>query len=233
MKILALDSTAAVSSAALSEDGKLVAEFTMNTGNTHSETLLPLIEQMLKLTKTEIEDIDLFACASGPGSFTGVRIGAATLKGLAFGKNKPCAEISSLEGLAYNLCGYDGILSPVINAGRGQVYNSLFSCEGGNITRLCPDRLISPDELARELIAYAPNVYLAGDGYDMAVSALTDGAFTHVPHKLRLFSAYSVCLAAKKAYDNGNCVTDKELSPSYLRLCQAESERNKRLGISE
>ena len=125
MKILALDSTAAVCSCAVCEDEKILSVFTVNSGNTHSETLLPMIEASLRMLSLEVCDIDLFAFSEGPGSFTGVRIGAATLKGLAFGRNKPCVGVSTLKALASNLSGMSGIVCPVMNARRNQVYLSL------------------------------------------------------------------------------------------------------------
>ena len=131
MIILALDSTAQTGSVALCRDEKLIASFTLNTGNTHSETLLPSVEAVLSLSDMTADDVDLFACAKGPGSFTGVRIGAATVKGLAFGKDKPSLGVSTLEALAYNLRGFSGILCPVMNARRSQVYNALFRAENG------------------------------------------------------------------------------------------------------
>ena len=135
MKILALDSTAEACTAALCDDGRLVAEMTVNTGNTHSQTLLPVVEQILKISETSLEEIDAFACSTGPGSFTGVRIGVATVKGIAYGKNKPCVSVSTLDALAYNIRGYDGILCPVMNARRNQVYNALFECKDSKITK--------------------------------------------------------------------------------------------------
>ena len=121
MKILAVDSSAIVASAALCEDGKLLAEYTLNNKNTHSETLLPMIESLLSFFSLDVKDIDLFAVSSGPGSFTGVRIGAATVKGLAFDSKKPCVEASTLEALANNLLFHKGLICPVMNARRSQV----------------------------------------------------------------------------------------------------------------
>lgn len=229
MKILGLDSTANICTAAISDDNRLVAEFTVNVGNTHSETLLPLIEQMLKLSNTDISEIRLFATSIGPGSFTGVRIGAATVKGLAFGKNIPLCEVSTLEALAENLSAFDGILCPVINARRMQVYNALFMCENGVITRLTPDRAISVEELDAELSSYNKPIYLSGDGYTICKNTFKLTITMDTEDKARLHSGYSVCKVAKKMFDSGNTVNDKELSPSYLRLSQAERERNEKL----
>ena len=143
MKIFACDSTAKTASVALCENNILLAEFTQNGGNTHSETLLPMVESALKTLGLRADDIDLFACSAGPGSFTGVRIGAATIKGLAFAKGKPCVGVSTLEALAYNLVGYEGLICPVMNARRSQVYTALFRSNGEVLERLMDDSAIA------------------------------------------------------------------------------------------
>ena len=231
MRILSLDSTAIVSTVAICENEKLLALFTINNCNTHSETLLPMIEASLKVLKLSVDDIDLFACSAGPGSFTGVRIGAATIKGLAFDKNKPCAPISSLDALAHNLLYANGIVCPVMNARRGQLYNAIFLCENGKSTRLCEDRLISvyelEDELERE---YSDKkIYLCGDGYDIAKNSFTRINTETTPLLHQYQSAYSVALCALEAGELNLLTTDIELSPVYLRASQAERERLERL----
>ena len=226
MIILALDSTAGTGSVALCRDRKPIATLTLNTGNTHSETLLPSVETALKLSGMTSDDIDLFACSKGPGSFTGVRIGAATLKGIAFGKDKPCVGVSTLEALAYNLRGFSGIACPVMNARRSQVYNALFRIENGAITRLCEDRAISLADLSAELEAYGDTpVYLSGDGCDMTKDALSACNLQETPEELICQSGYSVAMCALAAYERGEHTTDTELVPTYLRLPQAERER--------
>lgn len=229
MIILGIDSTANVCSAAICDNDRLLGEIQINTGNTHSEILLPAIEEVLRLSNTDIDDIELFSASIGPGSFTGVRIGAATIKGLAFGKNVPCCEVSSLASLAQNLSAFDGILCPVINARRMQVYNALFSCKDGVITRLTPDRAISIEELDAELSAYGEKIYMSGDGYDICKKHFVNTKTENIPSKMRLHSGYSTCICGLENYKNSNTVTDKELSPSYLRLSQAERERNEKL----
>lgn len=220
MKILAIDSTAEVSTVAVCENEKMLASYTINNGHTHSETLLPMIESSLKMLGMTANDIDLFALSEGPGSFTGVRIGAATVKGLAFGKNKPCVSVSTLEALAYNLLGFDGVLCPAMNARRNQVYNALFSCKGSEITRLTPDRAISVTELERELSELDEKVYVNGDG---AFLLSTDHAY--VPNALIYQNGFSVALAALKKYQSGEVLSDAMIAPSYLRPSQAERER--------
>ena len=229
MKILALDSSAVVGSVALCEDSRMVAHYTLNTGNTHSQTLLPMIESVLKSAEWEIDDLDLFAVSNGPGSFTGVRIGVATVKGLAFGKNIPCAGVSTLEALAYNLRYFNGIICPVMNARRAQVYNALFSCKDGVLTRLCPDRAISIAELDEELCSMDQPIYLVGDGYDITLDGLEKTTVRPVPDELRYQSGYSVALCGLAAYERGKAVDDTTLAPVYLRPSQAERERNERL----
>lgn len=234
MKILSLDSTAIVSTVAITENEKLLAQFSINNGNTHSETLLPMIEACLKVLKLSVNDIDLFACSAGPGSFTGVRIGAATIKGIAFDKNKPCAPISSLEALAHNLLYAEGIVCPVMNARRSQLYNALFLCENGKLTRICEDRLISVFDLEEELKKYIDKkIYLCGDGYDIAKGAFTKIETENTPLIHQYQNAYSVALCALEASKQDLLTTDIELSPVYLRASQAERERLERLEVEQ
>jgi tRNA threonylcarbamoyladenosine biosynthesis protein TsaB len=232
MYILALDSTAIAATVALCDDEKMLSLSTIENGNTHSQTLLPMVEQTLAQFELCPTDIELFACSYGPGSFTGVRIGASTVKGLAFGTGIPCIGVSTLEALAENLVGFDGILCPVMNARRNQVYNALFECKNGVITRLCEDRAIALTDLDTELASLpsAP-VYLVGDGYDLAISALKASAdrIRKTPVLLRTQNAYSVAQVARAQYERGVRTSDSELVPVYLRPCQAERERMERL----
>jgi tRNA threonylcarbamoyladenosine biosynthesis protein TsaB len=230
MLILALDSTAIAASVALCDDKKLLADYTVNLGNTHSETLLPMVEAVLKTAHMTVNDIDLFACSAGPGSFTGVRIGAATLKGLAFGKDKPCVSVSTLEALAYNLIGFQGIACPVMNARRSQVYNALFELDGEHMPRrLTPDRAIAISELEDELMKVNAPIYLSGDGYDVTREGFSSLATKATPAILIPQNAYSVAMCALEKYQNGEFTTDSALIPTYLRLSQAERERNEKM----
>ena len=239
MLILALDSTAQVGSVALCDNEHLLAECTLNTGNTHSETLLPTVEFILKSCGVTVDDVDLFACTAGPGSFTGVRIGAATIKGLAFGKGKPCIGVSTLEALATNARAFDGIICPCMNARRQQVYNALFESKGGKLTRLCEDRALAIEELLREVSAYAPEkkIYLVGDGAELVMDfheggemfPALDACMILLEERLRNQSGYSVAMVALKAYRNGTACTDAELAPVYLRPSQAERVRMEKL----
>lgn len=227
MLILSLDSTAIAASVALVRDGGLVAEYTVNTGLTHSETLLPMVEAVLKMTHTSIDDVDAFACNVGPGSFTGVRIGTATVKGIAFGKNKPCIPVSTLDSLARNVSEVDGIICPVMNARRQQVYNAVYSLEGGRLTRLTEDRAISIAELGEELKTYSKPIYLTGDGAQITLDALanTDLDIRMPAERLIHQSAFNTALAAIELFNEGKYVTDTQLAPTYLRPSQAERTR--------
>ena len=233
MKILATDTSATTASVAICEDGKLLAEYTVNNGNTHSETLLPMVESALGALSLTCADIDLFACSAGPGSFTGVRIGAATVKGLAFATNKPCVAVSTLEALAYNLVGYRGLICPVMNARRSQVYTALFESDGVSITRLSEDEAISIAELDEKLAALGKPVRFCGDGYDVTLAAIKSTEVIATPERARYQSAHSVAVVAKRIFDAGESVTDKELVATYLRPCQAERERLERLAAEE
>jgi tRNA threonylcarbamoyladenosine biosynthesis protein TsaB len=228
MKILSVDSSATVASVALCEDGRLLAEYTLNNKNTHSETLLPMIESALSFFSLDACDIDLFAVSSGPGSFTGVRIGTATIKGLAFAMDKPCLGVSTLEAIAYNLRFHRGLICPVMNARREQVYTALFRSDGENLTRLMDDSAIAISELDAILAKYGEEVAFAGDGYDICIRGLKLSAVRPVPERLRHQSAFSVAEVAYKKYLNGDADSDRTLGVDYLRPSQAERERAER-----
>ena len=228
MLILAFDSTAQVASAALCEDSRVIATFHLKNGNTHSETLLPMAKALLDTTGYTVDDVELFAVSHGPGSFTGVRIGAATVKGLAFGKQKTVIGVSTLEALATNVLPANALICPVMNARRGQVYNALFEANGDTLTRLCPDRAISVADLEAELATRGVPFYLLGDGADMTRDIMKTVKPLPLKDALVDQNAISVARCALLAYQNGVRTTDKELSPVYLRLPQAERERLER-----
>ena len=229
MLILALDSTAVVASVALCRDEQVLASFTVKNGNTHSQTLLPMVEAVLKSCEVSIPDVDLFACSTGPGSFTGVRIGTATVKGLAFGQNKPCVGVSTLEALAENLVPFEGVICPVMNARRGQVYNALFTVENGALVRLCDNRAISVEDLEKELIEMDRPFMLCGDGESEFLRLAKETSPVAHPDLLGDQNAVCVAKVALKRQKTGESVTDAELKPTYLRLPQAERERLARL----
>lgn len=224
MKILSMDSSATVASVALCEDEALLAEYTVNNGNTHSETLLPMVESVLGNFGLTPKDIDLFAVSNGPGSFTGVRIGAATLKGLAFASERPCVGVSTLHALAFNLLGTEGLICPVMNARRSQVYTALFRSDGVSLQRLMPDSAMAIEELDALLAEYGETIRFCGDGYKITVDALKKTHHLAVPERLRHQSAFSVGQIALLESRAGNTTTDTELKVTYLRPSQAERE---------
>ncbi|MBE6554832.1 MAG: tRNA (adenosine(37)-N6)-threonylcarbamoyltransferase complex dimerization subunit type 1 TsaB [Ruminococcaceae bacterium] len=228
MLILALDSTAVAASVALLRDGAPLASFHVNNGNTHSETLLPMTKALLEATGYTVDDVDVFACSVGPGSFTGVRIGAATVKGLAFGKDKPVIGVSTLEALARNLLPATGLICPVMNARRSQVYNALFRADGEQLTRLCADRALSIGELDAELSEINEPFYLVGDGAALTVASLKRVHPLPTSEIAVEQNAISVAKAAHLLYLAGARTDDAELKPVYLRLPQAERERLER-----
>ncbi len=233
MKILAFDSTAKVASVAVSDNEKILASYSIDNGLTQSELLLPMAEDMLRSLKLDFDDIDIFATSVGPGSFTGVRIGVSLVKGLAFGKNKPCAAVSTLEALAENLMPLDGVLVPLMDARRQQVYTAIFLSDGESVRRECEDTAISITELAKKLATYRDKkIYLSGDGYSVARPMLSELGIKveKTPDALINQSAASVARLAYKRFLIGEYTTDTEISPTYLRLPQAERERLMREG---
>ena len=229
MLILAIESTAKAASAALSRDGELLSLSFQRSGLTHSRTLLPMIEDMLKNTETEKSAVDAVAVACGPGSFTGVRIGVSTAKGLCWGLDRPAVGVSTLEAMAWlALCaGEEAVICPTMDARRSQLYNALFEIRNGAVARLCPDRALSAVQLAEELSAMARPVWVLGDGWKICSAALAEKGVSHTvaPELIRWQNAWGVALAAAGKTPCGA----EELLPSYLRLSQAERERQERL----
>ena len=226
MKILAADSASVSAAAALYEDGKIISEGFINNGLTHSQTLMPLIDSVIKSAGFSCADIDLFAVTTGPGSFTGVRIGVATVKGLAFATGKPCVSVSSLEAIARTAACFDGIISAAMDARRNQVYNAVFSAKNGNFERLCEDRAIAVPELIAELYEkYSnENVYITGDGAELVLRADEGKKICAVPHNLRYPRGFAVAQTAEILYKQGEILPAARLDPVYLRMPQAERE---------
>ena len=225
MLILALESSAKAASAALYEGESLLGLSVMHCGLTHSETLLPMAEELLRRAGRSMEAVGLVAVARGPGSFTGIRIGVATAKGLCWGGEKPCCGVSTLEAMAWQGAHLEGrLLCCVMDARRGQVYNGLFRAEGGRPLRLREDRALSLEELLPEL-GEAP--VLLGDGALLTAGEMDRRgmAYTLAPEPIRIQSAWGVALAAANAPESAWGEPD----PVYLRLSQAERERLEKL----
>lgn len=228
MLILALESSAKAASAALMEDESLIAQYSQCSGLTHSRTLLPMVEDMLKNTEKKIADVDLIAVAHGPGSFTGIRIGVSTVKGLAWASDKKCVGVSTLEAMAWHGVSAGGLICPVMDARRSQVYNALFETDGdGRPVRLTEDRAVSLAELTAELKGYECVPFLVGDGAKLTYDYLTNEgiACRMAPANLLYQSAWGVGMAAL-GKDAGSA---DDLLPVYLRLSQAERERQERM----
>lgn len=236
MQILALDSTAVTASAAVWRNGSLVAQYLLNSGHTHSTTLLPMIRHMLETSGVPLDDIDSMACSVGPGSFTGIRIGIATLKGLAFGANKPCIGVSSLEAMAYGMKCVNGIVCPVINARRTQYYSALFRVQNGAVTRLTADDVILGANLDAILAQYDEPIYLTGDGYESARTFISHPRLMITPEAFCWPGAFAVADAAAHRLENASpetVFTPDDLVPVYLRKTQAEREREERLASAQ
>ena len=227
MKILALESSAAACSVALCEDEKLIAQAFQNSGLTHSRTLMPMAESMLAQCGHALEEIDVIAVAAGPGSFTGLRIGVSTAKGLAWAGNKPCAPCSTLESMAWQLAHTDGIIIAAMDARRAQVYNAVFRARNGVLERLSPDRAIGLEELEKEIKKHEERKILVGDGAQLCYNEWQERVDNlHLaPVHLRWQTAWGVARAAVELARADKLIPGGELTPVYHRLSQAERER--------
>ena len=235
MKILAVDTSATAASVCLAIEDKILGEFYTNTALTHSQTLVPMVEQVLKTTRTDMDEIDYFAVNAGPGSFTGVRIGVAAVKGMAFKNNTPCVSVSTLESMAYNMLGNDCVVCAVMDARCSQVYNALFKISGANIERLCEDRALALSDLKLELEKITDKIILVGDGAELCAKFL-ENSLSNVflaPINNRVQTAASTAMAAFKSISEDKTMSPAELMPTYLRLPQAQRELNKRLGSGQ
>ena len=230
MLILAFETSAKAASVALHDGQKLLAESYQNTGMTHSQTLMVMAEDALKQCGKTASDVTAVAVAEGPGSFTGVRIGAAAAKGFAWGREIPCYGISTLEAMAHSLGVFQGYICPVMDARRAQVYNALFYVNRRVIQRVREDRAIALTDLAEELKTLSEPVFLVGDGSNLCYNTLVEAVPSLVlpkEHRMHQRATGVAILAAKKIAD-GETGDGNALSPNYLRLSQAERERMER-----
>lgn len=222
-------------SACVMEDEKILSEFYMNTRQTHSQTLLPMAKAALDCAGLSVNEMNLLAVSAGPGSFTGVRIGVACIKGLAFPDNKSCCGVSTLEAMAMNLRGQQALVCAVMDARCGQVYNGLFLTGENRVQRLTEDRALSMEELAAELPTWMKEreipLILVGDGARLCFESpyFADISCALAPEHLRMQRASGVAEAARQAFLEGKTVPPERLAPIYLRLPQAQRELNKRL----
>lgn len=237
MKILAMDSSGLVATAAIIEDDILRAEYTMNYKKTHSQTLLPMIDEIVKMTETDLNEIDAIAVAGGPGSFTGLRIGAATAKGLGLALEKPIVSVPTVVGLAYNYQTSSQFICPIMDARRNQVYTGIYSFEGMRLVTYKEQCALSIEELLEELKQKAAaqertkTIIFLGDGVPVHRDWLDE--HLELPHMFapphlngQRAGALGVC--ALEMAREGKLEAPEEHHPDYLRLSQAERERAER-----
>ncbi|MBE6903807.1 MAG: tRNA (adenosine(37)-N6)-threonylcarbamoyltransferase complex dimerization subunit type 1 TsaB [Ruminococcaceae bacterium] len=217
MNLLAVECSAVAASCAIFTQGKLTAEFFINNGLTHSQTLIPMIEGAFEMSGQALDSIDAIAISIGPGSFTGVRIGICTVKGLAASRKIPCIPVSTLEGMAYSHLNLKGILCPAMDARCSRVYNALFRCENGKITRLCPDRAITVEDLYKELSEFKEDIYLMGDGAELCYESFEKKLALLLPENVRFQHASGVGLAALEKNYEESIISPDKLLPFYLR----------------
>jgi len=228
MKILALETSAKAVSAAVAEDGKILCCGYQDTGLTHSRTLMPIVEGILKNTELTVSQMDAIAVAVGPGSFTGIRIGVAAAKVLAFASDKPTVGVSTLAAMARNVAFAGGLVICAMDARRNQVYNALFDAMDGALTRLTPDRAISLTDLAEELKDDPRPKTVVGDGTRLCADFLSAVGIpcSLAPAQLVMQNAMSVALAAEELAREGGLVSAQALEPVYLRPAQAQRLRD-------
>ena len=215
--LLSMDSSAVTASVALTDGDEIIKSEFVNSGLTHSETLLPMITRVMDIHK--YSELDGIAITAGPGSFTGVRIGVATVKGLAFNDDIPCYSVSTLEAIAYNFVDKNAVVCAVMDARRMQFYNALFRVQNGKVERLCDDRTISIEDLQNDLKQY-DKVVIAGDGAKLCFQNIELENCTLADDD----RIYQNAVGVAKAAQNKNAISPKALMPVYLRQSQAERE---------
>ncbi len=232
MKLIALDSSGLVASVAVVEDDLLIAEYTIQYKKTHSQTLLPMLEEIKRMIELDFEQVDAIAVAAGPGSFTGLRIGSATAKGLAFAMDKPIVAVPTLDGLAYNLYGTDKIVCPIMDARRNQVYTGIYEFrkedDGYALHTLQEQCAIAFEEIADALNKLGREVVFLGDGvpvFAQKMQEILSVPYTFAPAHMNRQRAGSIGVLGSVYYKQGKIQTAQEHAPEYLRLSQAERER--------
>lgn len=228
MKILGIDSSGMVASAAIIAENILVAEFTVNNKQTHSQTLLPMIDQVVRMSGIVLEELDAIAIAAGPGSFTGLRIGASTAKGMGLALQKPIVSVPTLEGLAFRLAGTDGLICPILDARRNQVYTGIYRAQVDGIQVEAEQRAVDIHEILQELEKYQEKVTFLGDGVPVQEATIRQeypGEYQFAPLHLSRQSAASVAALGQIYYQQGKTETAAGHRPVYLRKSQAERER--------
>ena len=233
MRILALDSSGLVASVAIVEEDNLLAEYTTNLKKTHSETLLPMIDALFSFTGTDLSEIDAIAVSCGPGSFTGLRIGSATAKGLGMARNIPLIPVPSLEGMAYHFTESSRLICPMMDARRKQVYSGIYSFDGGKFTVVSKETAGPVSELAERINALGREVVFLGDGvpsYRETLESLIRVPHTYAPLHLNRQRAAAVGARAFDLYREGRVETASAHAPVYIRKSSAERELEARGG---
>ncbi len=231
MRILALDSSGLVATVAIVEDGQTLAEYTVNYKKTHSQTLLPMLDEIVKMMEFDLASIDAIAVAGGPGSFTGLRIGAATAKGLGLALSKPLIHVPTVDGMAYNLYGNTGLICPIMDAKRNQVYTGLYRFENGDFQIIEEQMAISLQELSEKLNQYGEKVTFLGDGVPVYQTKLDESLKVehfYAPAHLNRQRASAVGTLGMRYFAEGKVESAAEHKPDYLRLSQAEREKQEK-----
>ena len=232
MRILALDSSGLVASVAIVEEEQVLAEYSVNYKKTHSQTLLPMLDEIVQMTEQDLGEIDAIAIAGGPGSFTGLRIGSATAKGLGLALDKPLIHVPTVDGLAYNLYGYDGLICPIMDARRKQVYTGIYRYEDHRLVTVKDQMAVGIEELLSMLNEMGETVTFLGDGVPVFKDIIADKLevpFSFAPSHLSRQRAGAVGALGILYYKEGRTETAAEHKPDYLRVSQAERERAQRL----
>lgn len=228
MKLLALESSGLVASAAIVSEDTLLAEYTVNYKKTHSHTLLPMIHEIVQMVNLDLSEIDAIAVTAGPGSFTGLRIGSATAKGLGLALNKPLIPIPTLDGLAYNLYGTDKLICPMMDARRNQVYTGLYEFDNNNFTVVSQQKAVAIEEIIHEINMLGRKVIFLGDAVSVYMDIIKENTkveYNFAPLHMNRQRAASVGALGLVYYQNNQIQTAAEHEPVYLRLSQAERER--------
>ena len=231
MKILAIDSSGLVATVAVMEDEQLLAEYTMNYKKTHSQTLLPMLDEMAKMIELDLDTIDAIAVAAGPGSFTGLRIGSATAKGLGLALKKPLISVPTLEGMAYQFFGTDKLICPMMDARRNQVYTGIYRILETDLEVIRNQMAVPIEEILEELNQLGKSVILLGDGasvYREKIEEQLQVPYLFAPAHLSRQSAGAVAALGMKYAKAGRMESAMEHQPDYLRVSQAERERAQR-----
>ena len=231
MRILALDSSGLVASVAVVEEEQTIAEYTVNYKKTHSQTLLPMLDEIVKMTEMNLGEIDAIAVAGGPGSFTGLRIGSATAKGLGLALKKPLIHIPTVDGLAYNLYGNEGVICPIMDARRNQAYTGLYRFSDGKMDTLIKQCVVQIDEIIDKINKEGQKVIFLGDGVPVFKEYIRENItvpYDFAPAMCNKQRASAVACLGQILFGEGKAVPAYEHKPEYLRLSQAERERQEK-----